>query len=278
MSLPYAITAIGDAVVLQYPFMEQVSGLSGAGIEVGGTSATRTYVAEFRWSTDGVTWTSWLAFTTPMLAAQVLDPDNRFYMEIRVTRTGTDNTGVLTWTYATFSTTIDSQAVSGHGKITQLNIFGDTKAAFVAIIQSWVWQVTGGDHYIVAYKHRDAVYNVTKPTIYLHGLEFTDTDALSTCVMRKNGQISIGMKPVANKTTGYDEQISRLLTVFDPFNYGRAAWNFTFKGVVFVDTPLPTFGLIINSVSGLQEFYDTASEQFHHEFTVGFSIDFSKFA
>lgn len=277
MSLPASITAIGNAVVLQYSRMERVSGLTNAGIEVAGTSATRIAVAEFRWSTDGATWSPWLAFTTPMLEGLVLDANDGFYIEVRVTRDGTDNTGVITWTLCTFDTTIDEQATVGAGRISQENLHGDTIAAWIAIIQSWVWQVNGADHYFVDYKPRFWDFNTTKPTIYLHGLTQLDTDADVLGQVLLNAQISIGIKPVKNKTVDYDKMLSRLLAVFNPYQYGDREWTFDFKGVRWINTKLPDFGIKIEAVSGFQEFEDAQAGQFWHEFTVSFAIESSNF-
>jgi len=277
-TLAMALPAIGDIRVLQFQMLEQVSALSDAAIQVDNSTLTRTFEAEFRLSTDGTSFGSWLAFTNPMLAGLVIDANNQLYIEIRVTRTGSDASGVLVWSFAGFTATIDDQATVGRGLPSQENIHGDTIALFIAVIQSWVWQVEGGDHYHVDYKPRFWEFTTVKPTIYLHSLLQTGTSHDAISDMNRLAQISIGIKPVKGRTEGYNEQLSRLLSMFDPLNEGVVRWTFTYKGVRYIDATLADLGMRIESTSGMQEFHDQDAHVIYNEFVLSFSLSFYRFA
>jgi len=277
-SLSLALGAIGDVAVLQFKMREQVEALSGASISVSNVTGTRSYSAEFRWGIDGAAWSSWLAFTSPMLAAQVLDIDEQFYIEIRITRTGSDATGVLLWTFAGYTATTNDQGTVGRGLISQENLHGDTIALFVALIQSWVWQYGGADHYEVVYAPRSWKFSTVKPTIYVHSLTQGGYSRESISEYGKNAQISIGVKPVVGKTDGYNQQLSRLLAMFDPLNAGAVRWTFDFKGVHYIDATLGDVGVSVNSTSGMQEFQDHDTYTVYHEFVLSFSVSFTNIA
>jgi len=273
-----SLLAIGDVAVFEIGFVEQVTGLQTFAANTTGTTGTRTIAWEFRWKNSGGTFTAWATPTNVALAAIAPDEDLPFYIEIRATRGGADATGIIEINSFAFAYTYNPQAVTGYGMISQENLHGDTIALFIAIIQSWVWQVSGGDHYDVVYKPREWVYNTVKPTIYLHGLTQLDTEQQTIGTMQKNAQISIGIKPVVNKTTGYDQQLSRLLAMFDPFQYGKTEFDFTFKGVEYIAAKMGDVGLQISATSGMQEFEDQSTQTWYHEFTIAFSLNFYNFA
>jgi hypothetical protein len=83
---------------------------------------------------------------------------------------------------------------------------------------------------------------------------------------------------VKGKTDGYNEQLSRLLSMFDPLNAGAVKWTFDYKGVRYIDATLGDVGMRINSVSGMQEFHDHETYQVYNEFVVSFSLTFSNIA
>jgi hypothetical protein len=83
---------------------------------------------------------------------------------------------------------------------------------------------------------------------------------------------------VVNKTTGYDQQLSRLLAMFDPFQYGKTEFDFTFKSVEYIAAKMTDVGLQISATSGMQEFKDSKVNVLYHEFTIAFSLNFYNFA
>lgn len=273
-----SLLAIGDVAVFELGFVEQVTGLQTFAANTTGTTGTRTIDWEFRWKNGGGTFTAWATLANPALAAIVPDEDLPFYIEARATRSGTDATGIIEIGSLAFGYTYDAQATVGYGRISQENLHGDTIALFVAVIESWVWQVGGADHFDVVYKPREWVYNATKPTIYLHGLTQLDSAAFTVGSFDKNAQITIGVKPVVNKTVGYDQQLSRLLAMLDPFQYGKTTFDFTFKGVEYIGAKLPDLGVTITANSGMIELEDASTLSWYHEFTVSFSLNFYNFA
>lgn len=276
MSLPLSISAPLDSAVLQFGMIEQVSGLTDAAIQVSGTTATRTYSAEFRWSNDNALWSSWMAFTTPMLQAISPNEDLPFYIEIRVTRTGSDNTGAIVWEYCSFGVNIDDQAVSGFGKISQGNIIGDLKEYWTNLIQSWVYKYDGADNWEVKYIPNRWTYSTNKPTVYLTELVQLD-QAREGSSFKQNWQIRVGFKPVKNKTVGLDEMQSRWIQTFSPWNFGRFDWSFTFKGVDFINARMSDFGIHDVSPSGMVELNDEGTHEGWRELTLSFSVKFDIF-
>lgn len=270
--------AIGDERILQFKMREQVESLGDAVVNVDGITVTRQCTVDFRWGIDGATWSAWMTFDTPTLAGIAPNINDQFYIEIRATRTGSSTTGTLNWNLCSFSTTINDQGTVGRGLVSMENLHGDTLELFRSIIQSWVWQVGGADHYEVACKPREWDFSTVKPTIYIHSLTQTGYDRESIAYYAKTAQVTIGIKPVKGRTDGYSQQLSRLLAAFDPLERGRAKWTFDYKGVHYIDATLGDVGLFVDAVSGMQEFHDRDSHQVYHEITLSFSLRFYNIA
>ena len=60
-----------------------------------GITDERTANKEFRVSADGVFWSNWLALTNENLANGQFVSNGQFTIQLRFTRTGTDETGVI---------------------------------------------------------------------------------------------------------------------------------------------------------------------------------------
>lgn len=76
-----------------------LSAISGYSESVSGVTGTRYFEREFRYSLDGINWTTYIALTAPNLVAIPIDPTYDFFIEYKYTRAGTDPTGLLVFDY-----------------------------------------------------------------------------------------------------------------------------------------------------------------------------------
>lgn len=68
-----------------------------------GETEQRSLSREFRISQDGVFWTDWKPLNNENLSSDEFVTDNSLYIEVRYTRTGTDDTGVIKFIDITFN-------------------------------------------------------------------------------------------------------------------------------------------------------------------------------
>ena len=72
---------------------------------VTGETSTRTLLREFRISQDGLFWSDWAVLTNDNLDSEEYIVDNSLFIELRYTRTGTDNTGTIVFNDIDFNGT-----------------------------------------------------------------------------------------------------------------------------------------------------------------------------
>lgn len=285
MSLPLSLTSIGQSYTLSYQELEQVSALNSAGVEVGGVTATRTYTAEFRWGTDGVTWSAWLAYNTATVQAVVLNANNLFYHEVRVTRTGSDATGLITWTRDALNYTINPSATSGHGAFVDLTMQTDIAEFFKACIQSKLPQSTAG-------KERFAVVNAW-PTgqsragglfpIYIHDIREIGSENLS--VGGNRSEFRWGMR-IAVKTLGenkgdlyqgaplFEFAMGVIRRMFDPLTWHMETYSIAFKTVNFIALSFHDMGIYDFQLQDAGT--AIADNDYFQLFSISFSVETSR--
>ena len=92
------ITAIGDVFIVKSntPLMG-VTTVSGYTDELLGVTGTRFFTKEFKYSTNGITYSDWLELTDVILQNTFIAETDIFGIQYRYIRAGTDNTGILTF-------------------------------------------------------------------------------------------------------------------------------------------------------------------------------------
>jgi len=92
------ITAIGDVFVVKSntPIIG-IQGVTGYTDDVLNETATRYFTREFRYSINGISYSEWIALTNTNLQNEFIDETDIFDIQYRYTRTGTDDTGFLTF-------------------------------------------------------------------------------------------------------------------------------------------------------------------------------------
>lgn len=92
------LNEIGD--ILTVNVTPQINGkvtFSGYELEMDGLTDTRTVSMEYRISDTGIFWTSWDTLTAESLAADTYTADGQLTIQLRFTRTGSDETGTITF-------------------------------------------------------------------------------------------------------------------------------------------------------------------------------------
>ncbi|NIV12886.1 MAG: hypothetical protein GWN62_16875 [Aliifodinibius sp.] len=265
---------IGDVGILNFNFVEQVVSVDSFSDNITGETATRTVTKEFRWGTDGSTWSSWLALTDAMLSALSLNANNRFYIQARYTRGGSDASGQIQINQLLFNYTFDPQATQGHGALVNTLLDDEMPDLMVAMIENYLYQVGGGDHYDVRYTHPLACNPSTKPIIYVYNFDTADTVQASLCEWRQVVRFVVGVKRVIDRTKGYGWQLGRLRSMFNPHVSEQFTFNFTFKTVDFVAVTMRDMGIMNPEASGMVEYFDQDCDAITHEFAVSMEVRF----
>ncbi len=101
-------TAIGDEFIVQSdtPLLG-VQSISGYTDVLLGETGTRYFDKQFKFSANGVTYSSWIDLTNANLINTFVGEENIFDIQYKYTRAGTDTTGLLTFILITLNGTID---------------------------------------------------------------------------------------------------------------------------------------------------------------------------
>jgi len=277
-----SLANIGDSYTVAVQQLEQVSALTNAGVQVTGNSATRTYTTEFRWGTNGATWSAWLAFNQATVAAQSLTANNLFYFEVKVTRTGSDTLGLLVWSQLALNYTINPAATSGHGALVDLTIKNDLFNLFKACILFSLPTTTSG-------KARFEVVN-TWPQgmslgggvlpIYIHDLRARPSRTTmmggNQSEFRYSMLISIKRINQANGDTyqgsPMDVFADGIITrMFDSTTWHVQRYDVTFKGVAFLAYGFDQWGIVSPEIEDRATY---AAENDHFQtFSINFALN-----
>lgn len=275
-----SLANIGDSYTVSVQQLEQVSALTNAGVQVTGNSATRTYTTEFRWGTNGSTWSAWLTFNQATVAAQSLTANNLFYFEVRVTRTGSDALGLLVWSQLALNYTINPAATSGHGAIVDLTSQYDLFNLFKQCILFKMPTTTSGKarfEVVDAWPQGMSLGGGVLP-IYIHDLRARPS---ITTMMGGNQSefrysMLISIKRI-NQANGDSYQgapmdqfaIGIIRRMFDSTTWHVESYDITFKGVAFLAYSFDQWG-IVNP-----ELEDRGTYQAENDYFQTFSITFA---
>jgi hypothetical protein len=284
MSLPVSLGP-GQSFTLSYQALEQVSALTLAGVEVGGTSATRTYTAEFRWGTNGTTWSAWLTYNTATVAALALNANNLFYREVRVTRTGADMTGFITWTLDVLNYTINPSATSGHGALVDLTMQTDIASLFTECIQYKMPTTAGGKPRFEVSHTWPRGQSRTGGLYPIYIYDIRQNQSANTRMGGQSAEFRWQMN-IAVKTLGenkgdlvqgapiFEFAMGVIRRMFDPLTWHVETYDITFKSVVFVAMTLNEMG--IYDLTMEDRGTGVADNDYFQTFTVNFAIETSR--
>jgi len=270
--LPVSIATTGDTHTLRFPFLEQVSGLTVAGIDLADT-------VHFRWGTDGATWSAWIVFNTVNVAAVVLDPDNRFYIEVRVTSV---TALPISWGLCFFNITYDPNALAGHGCLTDLGLYGELRELLCVAIQSQMpTSSTGGKRVFVAksWQDKQSLSQGLFP-VYVYGIRNLGSEDVTFGGTMNNDlwEARIAIKTVAevkgSNVGGVPifEYVKGILhRLFDARSYNEVFYSFTFKGVAFVNIRLNE--LAVRGFRMQDTGFSIGENDEYQEFSVNFTVD-----
>lgn len=97
-------TEIGDVLFIKtdIPIIGLILLQSFVDVTIGETG-TRLFIRRFRYSIDGITYSSWLSLTDENVSNIVIEPSDTFYAEYSYERAGSDSTGELQFTSVTLN-------------------------------------------------------------------------------------------------------------------------------------------------------------------------------
>jgi len=279
-----ALSAIGDVHTLSTSFFEQFASISAIGENVAGTSATRTYTIEFRHSTDNTTWTAWTLWTLVNAQAITYDPNLRNYFQHRVTRTGSDATGLLVWESLAVTYTYLSSAISGWGMFTRRGLRAEIKLFLQAAIQSLSIQSGGRDRFQVLPIENHKASNANNNTILIANLDIGGEPLKATRNYSISCKLFVKMRGSSRgNDQGYSDEMNQMagivLEAFRKHTWTEQLYTLTFKGVDFVgvqlsringtdtDTGCGEFDIVDNG-----EIYFEKTDTTYNEMTLKFTI------
>jgi hypothetical protein len=103
---------IGETFEIQLDPVSQIVSFDSFTDSVTGETVDAFLTKEFRYGTDGVSWSAWTPVTNPNLNAISTNPLMLYYIEVRYQRAGTDPSGVITWNSWILNATIDPTVVT----------------------------------------------------------------------------------------------------------------------------------------------------------------------
>jgi len=277
-----SLANIGDSYTLSVQQIEQVQALTNAGVQVTGNSATRTYTTEFRWGTNGSTWSAWLTFNQATVAAQSLTANNLFYFEVRVTRTGSDTLGLLTWSQTVLNYTIDPSATSGHGALVDLtlqtdlfNLFkacilfkmpttGTGKARF-EVVNAWPQGMSLGGGLLPIYIHDLRARPSATTMIGGNQSEFRFSMLISIKRVNATNSDSYQGAPLDSFAAGI------IRRMFDSTTWHVESYDVTFKGVAFVAYCFDQWGIVNPTLEDRGTFI--AENDYFQTFSINFALN-----
>lgn len=133
-------TEIGDSFLIEanIPIVGVIA-ISTYTDDLTGVTGTRFFVKEFRFSIDGINYSSWIELTDPNLSSIIIASNDTFFIDYRYTRSGTDATGDLYFN----SVTIDGEFTEPVcGEIYKNSIFADFFSCHDPEVMGWAINVT----------------------------------------------------------------------------------------------------------------------------------------
>lgn len=162
------------------------------------------------------------------------------------------------------------------GVITNTTLYSDMKTLIPLIISSYVYQVSGADHFSVSFQDRDTCPPDSRPCIYWNNLQITPFGTLDSTVYKCRISFSMGTKysPKNAGHLGFVDQISTVADMWNPYNCVDRRYSFTFKTKTYTNANLGEMGIFNPFPGGNINYYDNECGCYTTEFPVTFDIHF----
>jgi len=280
-----ALAGIGDTHTLQLNFLEQVDAVTMAAAVASQTNPAKIATFDFRWSTDASTWSSWDTFTTINVAALTPTANNRFYLEVRLTRSGASPAGVIVWDSCYFNITRNPNAFAGWGSMADRTLQGDLYSLFAKMIEAYMpLSASGAKRWetVQTFPNKQSskgglipvyIYGLRKSNSYdMHvgGTYSQDPWELRICVKTLGENKGSDIQGV----TAFDFICQTIRFLFDSRTAETNLYTFTYKGVQFNGVAPSAF-----NVYGLecQDRGESAGDNdVYHEFSLKFTVPQNK--
>lgn len=275
------LAAIGDILIVESSFIEQLDSVSSIGQNVANVTAARTYTIEFRHSVDNSTWTSWASWTIGSAQAITYDANATNYFQHRITRTGSDATGMLEVQSILLGFLRDPSATAGHGSFTDVGMLWELRQFLKAVIQSRVVQYASRDRFTVLTFEERQTSAATNNVVLIAGLtvtefanRYTESDdwpIRCDLLVKMEGGTNGNNLPV-NGGSDFYEMCGILLTMFREGQNSQYRYSFTFKGVSFVNVALGDLSASAFKIRQIGPVLDSKTDSVYEKFELNFTI------
>ena len=277
-----ALAAPNDTHTLQLQFLEQIELVTMATATAAGTSGTITATFDFRWSTDGATWSAWATWSTLNVSALTPDPDDRFYLEIRLTRGGVGVGGVVTWTNCIFNVTRDPNACGGHGSLTDYGMQGELLELFRLMIDYKLPTApSGGKRFrvVTTWPEQQSRAGGLVPVYVYQARKRNSSDSRVGGMLNPDPwELQVAVKtlgeskgPTMQGVTAYDYACGKIRVMFDNRSAMEETYSFTFKNVAFVGVNPWRFN--INGLQVEDRGESVGDNDTYHIFSIKFEVN-----
>lgn len=104
-----------------------------------GETSQKNFERKFRYSLDGINWSTWIILTLSNIQSIIVQPTNVFYIEYQYKRVGTDSSGELTFN----ENTLETEKINPTcGSVYQNSIFGEYFSCYSIELLQWCLNVT----------------------------------------------------------------------------------------------------------------------------------------
>jgi len=271
-----ALATVGDILDVYFDYQVQVSAMVSYIDSVASVGTADTVSREFRTSTDGTTWSAYVALTNGNLAALTPTATNLFYIHTRYTRTGAAPGGTVRIQALQYFATINPDAAYTETFHIQSNtVRGNLQTLIPALVGAYVQTFGSGDAYEIDYIDRLGCVPKTKPIIYFNSIDLTGRRREDACTYVQNVSLQMGIKrkcPTKNTafTAQYNAQIESLIEMWNPF----VSQHITYNVLGHKGARLGDFGIFNTDTSGMIELRDGECQCEMNEFRVNFEIKY----
>jgi hypothetical protein len=280
-----ALAATGDTHTLTLNFLEQIETLTMASASASQTSPSKTATFDFRWGTNNSTWSAWQSWSTGVVVTLAPDPNNRFYVQVRLTRGGATPTGFITWDQCIFNVTRNPNAFVGYGSLTDRTLNGDLYTLFSKFIEDYLPLSSSGAKrwsVVQSFPNKQSNAGGLIP-VYLYGLRKANS------IDRRAGgtwsddpwELSIAVKTLGESKgtqidgiSAFDYVCQTIRFLFDSRTANYNLYSITFKGVDFLNVRTSAFSICAIECSDRGE--SAGDNDVFHTFLLRFTVPFNR--
>lgn len=229
--LPVSL-GIGDTYTFDCNPLSQVEGLSGFSIELDQGVYQVDLLADFAYSGDGVTYSTYQGITDTNLAAISIDPNDPLYLRIRLTGLGVNQPTVIVRAWQ-LQGAIDKTATV-HGRFDRYK--------FLSQIKTWIPFVLN-DHVTYPVREEQRMRcKPAKPVVFFYNVIPTLAEGIDTHTYKQGVSFSIGV--LAKKGyKGYEDTLLLIQAIFTRYEELRFNFSGTWEGTLWNAATMETFGI-----------------------------------